>query len=216
MVNALSSSLNLKIFRDGHNYEINFNKGTAVEPLKNMGEVDNKQGTQITFKPDKDTFTNVDFSSKILSQRFREMAFLNPLISINFFDRREADIKENRFHYEGGIKEFVKFLDKSKKPLIDEPVFIEGNKNNIEFSCALWWNESYYEQILAFTNNIRQKDGGTHLSGFRSAITRGVNNFYEDSVSKKNQVSTSSDDIREGITSAVSYTHLTLPTIYSV
>ncbi len=204
VVNALSSSLNLKIFRDGHNYEINFNKGTAVEPLKDMGEVDNKQGTQITFKPDKDTFTNVDFSSKILSQRFREMAFLNPLISINFFDRREADIKENRFHYEGGIKEFVKFLDKSKKPLIDEPVFIEGNKNNIEFSCALWWNESYYEQILAFTNNIRQKDGGTHLSGFRSAITRVVNNFYEDSVSKKNQVSTNSDDIREGITSVLS------------
>ena len=204
VVNALSSSLNLKIFRDGHNYEINFNKGTAVEPLKDIGEVDNKRGTQITFKPDKDTFTNVEFSSKILSQRFREMAFLNPLISINFFDRREADIKENRFHYEGGIKEFVKFLDKSKKPLIDEPVFIEGNKNNIEFSCALWWNESYYEQILAFTNNIRQKDGGTHLSGFRSAITRVVNNFYEDSVSKKNQVSTSSDDIREGITSVLS------------
>ena len=204
VVNALSSSLNLKIFRDGHNYEINFNKGTAVEPLKDMGQVDNKQGTQITFKPDKDTFTNVEFSSKILSQRFREMAFLNPLISINFFDRREADIKENKFHYEGGIKEFVKFLDKSKKPLIDEPVFIEGNKNNIEFSCALWWNESYYEQILAFTNNIRQKDGGTHLSGFRSAITRVVNNFYEDSVSKKNQVSTSSDDIREGITSVLS------------
>ena len=204
VVNALSSSLNLKIFRDGHNYEINFNKGAAVEPLKDMGQVDNKQGTQITFKPDKDTFTNVEFSSKILSQRFREMAFLNPLISINFFDRREADIKENKFHYEGGIKEFVKFLDKSKKPLIDEPLFIEGNKNNIEFSCALWWNESYYEQILAFTNNIRQKDGGTHLSGFRSAITRVVNNFYEDSVSKKNQVSTSSDDIREGITSVLS------------
>ena len=204
VVNALSSSLNLKIFRDGHSYEINFNKGDATEPLKDLGAIENKQGTQITFKPDKDTFTNVEFSSKILIQRFREMAFLNQLISINLFDRREADIKETKFHYEGGIKEFVKFLDKSKKPLIDEPIFIEGKKNNIEFTCSLWWNDSYYEQILAFTNNIRQKDGGTHLSGFRSAVTRVINNFYDDTVSKKNQVSTTSDDIREGITSVLS------------
>ena len=204
VVNALSSKLNLKIFRGGDEFEINFLKGAAESPLKKLGSIKDKQGTQITFLPDTNTFTNVDFNSKILEQRFREMAFLNPLITLNYCDKRETDFKEIKFHYDGGIKEFVKYLDKSKKPLIDAPIFIEGSKNNIEFNCALWWNDSYYEQILAFTNNIRQKDGGTHLSGFRAAVTRVVNNFYDDAVSKKNQVSTNSDDIREGLTCVLS------------
>ena len=204
VVNALSSSLKLKIFRDNRAYEINFKQGAAEDPLKDIGDNNGKQGTQITFTPDTNTFTNVEFSSKILEQRFREMAYLNPLISLNYCDRREADIKEIKFNFEGGIKEFVKYLDKSKKPLTEEPIFIEGNKNKIEFACALWWNDSYYEQILAFTNNIRQKDGGTHLSGFRSAVTRVVNNFYEESITKKNQVTTNSDDIREGLTCVLS------------
>ena len=204
VVNALSSKLNLKIFRNGDEYEINFKQGAAEIPLKKLGTIKDKQGTKITFLPDTNTFTNVNFNSKILEQRFREMAFLNPLITLNYCDKREVDFREIKFNYDGGIKEFVRYLDKSKKPLIDAPIFIEGSKNNIEFNCALWWNDSYYEQILAFTNNIRQKDGGTHLSGFRAAVTRVVNNFYDDAVSKKNQITTNSDDIREGLTCVLS------------
>ena len=128
VVNALSSSLKLKIFRDNRAYEMNFKQGAAEDPLKDIGDNNGKQGTQITFTPDTNTFTNVEFSSKILEQRFREMAYLNPLISLNYCDRREADIKEIKFNFEGGIKEFVKYLDKSKKPLTEEPIFIEGNK----------------------------------------------------------------------------------------
>ena len=133
------------------------------------------------------------------------MAFLNSKITIIFYDGRNADKKESKFHYEGGINEFVKYLDKSKKSLIEKPISIEGYKNNIEFSCSLWWNDSYYEQILTFTNNIRQKDGGTHLSGFRAALTRVVNNYLDGSkVSKKQSISPNSDDIREGLTSVLS------------
>ena len=185
VVNALSEKLNLKIFRDDNEYEINFKNGKPDKPLKEVGESKGKSGTSVTFTPNKDIFSNIQFDLKILKQRFREMAFLNPLINLSLSDNREADKKTHNFHYEGGIKEFVKYLDKAKKSLIDQPVYIEGNKNNIEFNCALWWNDSYYEQILSFTNNIRQKDGGTHLSGFRSALTRVVNNYLDQQKNNK-------------------------------
>ena len=205
VVNALSEKLNLKIYRNGNEYEINFKNGKAEKPLKEIGFVKNKNGTLITFSPDKNIFSNIYFDLKILRQRFREMAFLNSSITLTLSDNREADKKISDFHYEGGIKEFVKYLDKSKKSLIDQPMFIEGEKNKIKFSCALWWNDSYYEQILSFTNNIRQKDGGTHLSGFRSALTRVVNNYFDQQKNgRKQQVVTNSDDIREGLTSIIS------------
>ena len=205
VVNALSEKLNLKIYRNGNEYEINFKNGKAEKPLKEIGFVKNKNGTLITFSPDKNIFSNIHFDLKILRQRFREMAFLNSSITLTLSDNREADKKVSDFHYEGGIKEFVKYLDKSKKSLIDQPMFIEGEKNKIKFSCALWWNDSYYEQILSFTNNIRQKDGGTHLSGFRSALTRVVNNYFDQQKNvRKQQVVTNSDDIREGLTSIIS------------
>ena len=205
VVNALSEKLNLKIYRNGNEYEINFKNGKAEKPLKEIGSVKNKNGTLITFSPDKNIFSNIHFDLKILRQRFREMAFLNSSITLTLSDNREADKKVSDFHYEGGIKEFVKYLDKSKKSLIDQPMFIEGEKNKIKFSCALWWNDSYYEQILSFTNNIRQKDGGTHLSGFRSALTRVVNNYFDQQKNgRKQQVVTNSDDIREGLTSIIS------------
>ena len=205
VVNALSEKLNLKIYRNGNEYEINFRNGKAEKPLKEIGSVKNKNGTLITFSPDKNIFSNIHFDLKILRQRFREMAFLNSSITLTLSDNREADKKISDFHYEGGIKEFVKYLDKSKKSLIDQPMFIEGEKNKIKFSCALWWNDSYYEQILSFTNNIRQKDGGTHLSGFRSALTRVVNNYFDQQKNgRKQQVVTNSDDIREGLTSIIS------------
>tara|TARA_B100001741_G_scaffold313604_1_gene320566 strand:- start:257 stop:2698 length:2442 start_codon:yes stop_codon:yes gene_type:complete len=205
VVNALSEKLNLKICRDGNQYEINFKNGKSDAPLKSIGKSNDNSGTSVTFTPDKNIFSNIQFDLKILKQRFREMAFLNPSINLSLNDNREADKKSYNFHYDGGIKEFVKFLDKSKKSLIDMPIYIEGNKNNIEFNCALWWNDSYYEQILSFTNNIRQKDGGTHLSGFRSALTRVVNNYLDQHKSNKKQdIATNSDDIREGLTSVIS------------
>ncbi len=205
VVNALSSKLNLNIFRNGEEHFVEFNKGEATNPLSIINKDINKNGTKVTFYPDKNIFSDTEFDSKILKQRFREMAFLNSKITIIFSDERHADKKESAFHYEGGINEFVKHLDKSKKPLIETPINIEGFKNNIEFNCSLWWNDSYYEQILTFTNNIRQKDGGTHLSGFRSALTRVVNNYLDGSKSvKKQTVSPNSDDIREGLTSVLS------------
>jgi DNA gyrase subunit B len=205
VVNALSSKLHLNIYRDQKEHFIEFNNGEALSPLSIINKNTKKNGTKLTFYPDKNIFSDTEFDSKILKQRFREMAFLNSKITIIFYDSRYADKKESKFHYEGGINEFVKYLDKSKKSLIEKPISIEGRKNNIEFSCSLWWNDSYYEQILTFTNNIRQKDGGTHLSGFRAALTRVVNNYLDGSkVSKKQSISPNSDDIREGLTSVLS------------
>ncbi len=205
VVNALSSKLHLNIYRDQKEHFIEFNNGEALSPLSIINKNIKKNGTKLTFYPDKNIFSDTEFDSKILKQRFREMAFLNSKITIVFYDSRYADKKESKFHYEGGIGEFVKYLDKSKKSLIEKPISIEGYKNNIEFSCSLWWNDSYYEQILTFTNNIRQKDGGTHLSGFRAALTRVVNNYLDGSkVSKKQSISPNSDDIREGLTSVLS------------
>jgi DNA gyrase subunit B len=205
VVNALSNKLELNIFRDGREYKIDFNNGDAVSPLKEIGKSANKKGTKVTFTPDNNIFTKTDFDSKVLGQRFREMAFLNPNVSLIFLDLREADKKEIKYHYEGGITEFVKFLDKSKKPIFNEPINVAGTKNNIEVDCSMWWNDSYYEQVMTFTNNIRQKDGGTHLSGFRGALTRVINNYYENGSSgKKNQISFNGDDIREGLTCVLS------------
>ncbi len=205
VVNALSSKLHLNIYRDQKEHFIEFNNGEALSPLSITNKNIRKNGTKLTFYPDKNIFSDTEFDSAILKQRFREMAFLNSKITIIFYDSRNADKKESKFHYDGGISEFVKYLDKSKKSLIEKPISIEGYKNNIEFSCSLWWNDSYYEQILAFTNNIRQKDGGTHLSGFRAALTRVVNNYLDGSkVSKKQSISPNSDDIREGLTSVLS------------
>ncbi len=205
VVNALSSKLDLNIFRDGEEHFIEFKNGVSVNPLSVINNNINKNGTRLTFLPDTNTFSNTEFDSKILKQRFREMAFLNPKIKIIFKDERDVDKKESTFNYEGGITEFVRYLDKSKKPLIENPISFEGVKKDIEFNCSLWWNDSYYEQILTFTNNIRQKDGGTHLSGFRSALTRVVNNYLDESKSSKKQsVQVSSDDIREGMTCVIS------------
>ena len=205
VVNALSNKLELNIFRNGKEYKLNFKNGDAVSPLEEVGSIKDKNGTKVTFTPDNNIFTKTDFDSKVLGQRFREMAFLNPNVSLIFSDLREADKKETNYHYEGGITEFVKFLDKSKKPIFIEPINVKGNKNNIEVDCSLWWNDSYYEQVMTFTNNIRQKDGGTHLSGFRGALTRVINNYYEKNLgNKKNQISFNGDDIREGLTCVLS------------
>ncbi len=205
VVNALSSKLHLNVYRDQKEHFIEFNNGEAASPLTIINKNIKKNGTKVTFFPDKNIFSDTEFDSKILIQRFREMAFLNSKINIIFNDSRNADKKESKFHYEGGICEFVKYLDKSKKSLIEKPIIIEGQKNNVEFSCSLWWNDSYYEQILTFTNNIRQKDGGTHLSGFRAALTRVVNNYLDSNKgSKKQIISPNSDDIREGLTSVLS------------
>ena len=205
VVNALSNKLELNIFRNGKEYKIDFKNGDAVDPLKEVGDIKDKNGTKITFTPDNNIFTKTDFDAKVLGQRFREMAFLNPNVSLIFYDLREADKKETKYHYEGGITEFVKFLDKSKKPIFDDPINVTGTKNNIEVDCSLWWNDSYYEQVMPFTNNIRQKDGGTHLSGFRGALTRVINTYYENNLAnKKNQISFIGDDIREGLTCVLS------------
>ncbi len=205
VVNALSSKLDLTIYREGHEFYASFCEGNTKKSLKRVSKIENKRGTLIKFTPDTQIFSNINFDIKTLKQRLREMAFLNKNISINLFDNREVDKKKYVFHFEGGIEEFVKYLDKTKKTLIENPIVIEGVKNKIEMSCALWWNDSYYEQILTFTNNIRQRDGGTHLSGFRSALTRCINN-YSDGLKgqKKQSIQPNSDDIREGLTTVLS------------
>ena len=207
VVNALSENLKLEINRDGKKYFIEFKNGKAKAPLKVIGK-SKETGTQITFKPSKEIFSSVKFSEKILTKRMRELAFLNKGIKITFIDASQKKEKTTEFKFDGGILEFVEFLDqkrekllnKSNNDLFKKPIYIDGNKNNIEIECSLKWNSSYIEEVFPYTNNIFQKDGGTHLLGFRSALTRVINKYAnEHNLLKKNKLSISGDDIKEGL-----------------
>ena len=212
VVNALSENLKLNINREGKKYFIEFRNGDAKSPLKQIGK-SKENGTEINFLPSKEIFTSTKFNFSILEKRLRELAFLNKGIKITLNDYSLKKTKSLSFKYEGGILEFVEFLDekreslknKNENNLFKKPVYIEGIKNNTDIQCSLKWNAGYSEDVLAFTNNIYQKDGGTHLLGFRSALTRVVNKYANDqNLLKKNKVSLSGDDIKEGLTCVLS------------
>ncbi|WP_076072995.1 DNA topoisomerase (ATP-hydrolyzing) subunit B [Sphingomonas montana] len=205
VVNALSTFLDLTIWRDGQEHYMRFAHGDAVAPLKVVGDAGEKKGTRVTFLPSPDTFKIVEFDFDKLEHRFRELAFLNSGVRLFLSDARHAEARTVELFYEGGIAAFVKYLDRTKTPLMPEPVAIHGQRDDVGIDVALEWNDSYYEQVLAFTNNIPQRDGGTHMAAFRAALTRTLNNYAEKSgLLKKEKVTLTGDDMREGLTAIVS------------
>jgi DNA gyrase subunit B len=210
VVNALSTSLTLQIWRDGLEHVMHFADGDAVDQLAVVGPapiVDGrpKRGTQVTFTPSRATFTMVEFDYATIEHRLRELAFLNSGVRIVLTDLRGAEPKREELHYEGGLEAFVRYLDRAKTPLIDKPIVIRGERDGIVVEVALWWNDSYHENVLPFTNNIPQRDGGTHLIGLRSALTRQVTGYAERSgLAKKDKVDLTGDDCREGLTCVLS------------
>jgi DNA gyrase subunit B len=205
VVNALSTKLTLDIWRDGKHWQVSFTHGVADGPLKAVGEQGDKKGTEITFLPSTDTFTMTEFDFNTVEHRLRELAFLNSGVFINVSDNRGVEPKSVDLHYEGGISAFVKYLDRAKQPMLPDPISISIEKDDVTVECALWWNDSYHENVLCFTNNIPQRDGGTHLAGFRGALTRIINSYANSSgIAKKEKVSLSGDDAREGLTCVLS------------
>jgi len=205
VVNALSVSLKLRIWRGGHEHFMEFRHGEAVEPLKAVGPQGDKRGTEVTFLPSQETFTMVEFDYKTLEHRLRELAFLNSGVRIVLTDARHAEVVREELMYEGGVEAFVRYLDRAKTAVIEKPIMLTSEKDGITVDVALWWNDSYHENVLCFTNNIPQRDGGTHLAGFRAALTRQVTGYAESSgIAKKEKVSLTGDDCREGLTAIVS------------
>ena len=205
VVNALSEKLELYINRDGKRYFMTFKDGDAQSSLEVIGDCGEETGTEIKFLPSKKIFTMIEFDRRVLEKKLRELAFLNSNISILLQDLRKDEPWEKVMSYEGGLKEFVKYLDQTKKPMIEEPISLSASKGGVEVNLALWWNDSYYETVNCFTNNIPQKDGGTHLAGLRGALTRVVNAYAQNSgIAKKENVQLVGEDIREGLTCVLS------------
>jgi DNA gyrase subunit B len=195
----------LRIWRDGKEHVIEFAHGDAVAPLAVVGDADGQRGTEVTFLPSPETFTMIEFDFATLEHRLRELAFLNSGVTIVLSDMRHAVEKREEMRYDGGIEAFVKYLDRNKTPIVPAPITIRAEHNGIGVECALWWNDSYHENVLCFTNNIPQRDGGTHLAGFRGALTRQVTGYAESSgISKKEKISLTGDDCREGLTAVLS------------
>ena len=211
VVNALSEKLELNIYRDGNEYEIIFKDGNSIKPIKKIGKT-KKKGTRINFLPSKKIFSTTNFSASILEKRIRELAFLNKGISIKLIDAKSKKPKEFLHKYDGGIVEFVKHINnkkpilvnKNEKEVFKKPIYVTSSKNNVIVECSFEWNAGYAEEVLPFTNNIPQKDGGTHILGFRSALTRVINKYTADRNSKKNKVTLSGEDIKEGLTAVLS------------
>ncbi|HWL30897.1 MAG TPA: DNA topoisomerase (ATP-hydrolyzing) subunit B [Xanthobacteraceae bacterium] len=205
VVNALSTWLKLTIWRNGKEHTMEFRDGDAVAPLKVVGEAGDKRGTEVTFLPSKQTFTMTEFDFATLEHRLRELAFLNSGVTIVLSDMRHAVEKREEMRYEGGVEEFVKYLDRNKNGLIPAPIMIRAERDGIVVECAMTWNDSYHETVLCFTNNIPQRDGGTHLAGFRGALTRQVTGYAETLGSaRKEKVDVTGDDCREGLTAVLS------------
>jgi DNA gyrase subunit B len=205
VVNALSTWLKLTIWRNGKEHTMEFRDGDAVAPLKVAGEAGDKRGTEVSFLPSKRTFTMTEFDFATLEHRLRELAFLNSGVTIVLSDMRHAVEKREEMRYEGGVEEFVKYLDRNKNGLIAAPIMIRSERDGILVECALTWNDSYHETVLCFTNNIPQRDGGTHLAGFRGALTRQVTGYAETlGSSRKEKVDVTGDDCREGLTAVLS------------
>ena len=211
VVNALSEKLELKIFRDGKEYLIAFQNGNTIKPLKKIGKT-KKKGTRINFLPSREVFSSTKFSASILEKRIRELAFLNKGICIKLLDNSSKKEKEFVHRYDGGISEFVTHIDnkkpilvnKNEKEVFKKPVFVTATKKDVIVECSFEWNAGYSEEVLPFTNNIPQKDGGTHLLGFRSAMTRVINKYFNERNNKKNKVTLSGEDIKEGLTAVLS------------
>ena len=211
VVNALSEKLELNIYRDGKEYSIIFKDGNTLKPLKQIGKT-KKKGTKINFLPSKKIFSSIKFSPSILEKRIRELAFLNKGIRIMLLDQTAKKDKEFIHKYDGGIVEFVKHINnkkpilvnKNEKEVFKKPVYITATKNDVVVECSFEWNSGYSEDVLPFTNNIPQKDGGTHLLGFRSALTRVINKYSNERNNKKNTITLSGEDIKEGLTAVLS------------
>ncbi|MEL6208395.1 MAG: DNA gyrase subunit B, partial [Pseudomonadota bacterium] len=179
--------------------------GETVEHLRVTGDANGRKGTEVRFLASTNTFSDLDYSYKVLETRLRELAFLNSGVRIVLRDERHPEVLETELYYEGGVREFVKYLDRSKQSHMEEPIFISGEKDGIGVEIAMWWNDSYNEMVLPFTNNIPQRDGGTHLAGFRGALTRTINHYAGASgIARKEKISLSGDDAREGLTCVLS------------
>jgi DNA gyrase subunit B len=205
VVNALSSWLRARIWREGKEHVIEFRDGVPVAPLKAVGDGKGQRGTEVSFLPSTKTFTQTEFDFSTLEHRLRELAFLNSGAKIVLTDARHADVKREEMSYDGGTAAFVRYLDRSKQSLIAEPIMLRGEREGVIVEAALWWNDSYHENVLLFTNNIPQRDGGTHLAGFRAALTRVINKYAgESGLAKKEKVDLSGEDAREGLTCVLS------------
>ena len=211
VVNALSDWLELRVWRNGKEYFARFENGDTVEHLRVTGDAPGEKGTEVRFlaaaktnRPD-GTFSNLDYVFKTLENRLRELAFLNSGVRIVLEDERPAEPLRSELFYEGGVREYVRYLDRSKTPVMADPIYIIGERAGITVEVAMWWNDSYHETVLPFTNNIPQRDGGTHLAGFRGALTRTINNYAQSSgIAKKEKVEFTGDDAREGLTCVLS------------
>ena len=211
VVNALSDYLLLKIWRGGKTHEMRFERGDTVIPLRVTGDAPNRDdgsfltGTSVTFFPSLTTFSAIVFDRKTLEHRLRELAFLNSGVYIKFRDLRDAEAYEEILHYDGGVEAFVRHLDKAKSPIIKTPIVVRGRREKVELDLSLWWNDSYHETMLCFTNNIPQRDGGTHLAAFRAALTRVIGNYVESTgLAKREKVTFTGEDAREGLTCVLS------------
>lgn len=205
VVNALSDWLELRIWRDGKEHVARFEHGDTVRHLEVVGDAQGRTGTEVRFMASTNTFSNLDYVFKTLENRLRELAFLNSGVRIILEDERPAEPLRSEMFYEGGVREFVRYLDRSKTSAMDEPIFITGDRDDIGIEVAMWWNDSYHETVLPFTNNIPQRDGGTHLAGFRGALTRTINAYAQSSgIAKREKVNFTGDDAREGLTCVLS------------
>jgi DNA gyrase subunit B len=205
VVNALSDWLEMRIWRNGKEHVVKFERGETVEHLRVTGDAAGESGTEVRFLASTTTFSDLDYSFETLEKRLRELAFLNSGVRIILEDLRPAEALKTELFYEGGVREFVKYLDRSKSAMIPEPVFMEGERDGIGVEVAMWWNDSYHENVLPFTNNIPQRDGGTHMAGFRGALTRTLTRYAQESgIAKKEKISFTGDDAREGLTCVLS------------
>ena len=205
VVNALSEWLDLRVWRDDKEHYMRFANGDPVAPLRVVKEAKGKRGTEVTFLPSPKTFTQTEFDYATLEHRLRELAFLNSGVTIFFTDKRGVEAKETKLHYEGGLEQFVKYLDRAKNSLIPAPITMSAEREGITVEAAMSWNDGYHENMLCFTNNIPQRDGGTHLAGFRAALTRVVTKYADESMGgKKDKVPLTGDDCREGLTCVLS------------
>ena len=205
VVNALSVWLKLKIYRNGKAHEMSFTHGVPDASLAVSGDAPGKTGTEVTFLPSEETFTMVDFDYATLEHRLRELAFLNSGVHILLSDNRGTEKKSTELEYEGGLEAFIRYLDTTKTPLIDDPIYLRSERDGVTVEVSMWWNNSYHEKVLCFTNNIPQRDGGTHLAGFRGALTRQVTGYAEKSgLMKREKVQLTGDDCREGLTCVLS------------
>ncbi|MFY0659888.1 MAG: DNA topoisomerase (ATP-hydrolyzing) subunit B [Shimia sp.] len=205
VVNALSVWLELRIWRNGKEHYAKFEHGDCTEHLREVADCGDQTGTEVRFMASTDTFSNIEYSFETLEKRLRELAFLNSGVRILLEDERPAEPLKTELYYDGGVNEFVKYIDRHKTPLMEAPVYVKGERDEIGVEVAMWWNDSYHENVLPFTNNIPQRDGGTHIAGFRGALTRTLQKYAQESgIAKKEKITFTGDDAREGLTCVLS------------